>query len=94
MPKTHSWYCESILNENRDTHAFCLLRSPYKKSIQKKVVELCSGHPFREWKIGKVEGNELAQLLKFNIEYDTLYIRDEKEIPSSDKVASNDMPNA
>lgn len=87
-----SWYCQSFLNGNRDTHAFCLLRSPYRKSIQKKIVELCEGHPFRDWQIGVVEGETLDGLLKLNLEYDTLYIRD-AVVEGSDK-ASNESMNA
>jgi hypothetical protein len=77
MPKTHSWYCESKTPDER-LHAFCLLRSPYKRSVQYKIQELSDGHGFLNWELMKIDAKTEAEFLENNLEYDTLYVGENK----------------
>ena len=75
MPKTNLWYCESTKN---NLHAFCLLRSPYKKSVEKKIQELASGHGFMSWTLMKIDEATATEFAKNNIEFDSLYVGEKK----------------
>ena len=75
MAKVNSWYCESVKN---NLHAFCLLRSPYKKSVQNKIKQLADGHGFLSWTIMKIDEATVAEFAKNNIEYDSLYVGEKK----------------
>ena len=75
MAKQWNWYCDSTKG---NLHAFCLLRSPYKTSIKKKVIELTEGHGFLQWSIGKIDDDTLKQMTEANFEFDTLYVKDGK----------------
>ena len=75
--KVWSFYCES---KKDNLHAFCLLRSPYKRSVQYKIQELSDGHGFLEWSYIKMTPEQEKEFLENSYEFDTLYVRDPKEI--------------
>ena len=70
MALIHTWYCQSQKN---NLHAFCLLRSPYKTSVKKKIMELSDGHGFLKWEIGKLNDKQIKEFEENNFDYDTLY---------------------
>lgn len=71
MVKQHVWYCESVKNH---LHAFCLLRSPYKTSIKKKVIELSEGHGFLEWTLIKLTPEKANEFFQHQFNCDELYV--------------------
>lgn len=75
MARTHTWYCESTVNH---LHAFCLLRSPYKKSVQYKIQELSYGHGYLNWSLMKIDAKLEKEFLDNGIEFDTLYEGEKK----------------
>lgn len=76
MATVHTFYCQST---NNKFHAFCLLRSPFRKSIEKKIQELADGHGFLNWEIMKIDEKTEAEFIENNMDFDTLYVGEKKE---------------
>lgn len=74
IPKTKVWLYTSSVNGYQ---AFCLVRSPYKRSAQRKVRILSDGRGLLNWAGGALSNEDAEKLLSL-YEPNTLYLSEEQ----------------
>lgn len=70
MPSDKLWLCGS---HNGVVGAIILIRSPFKKQVEKKIAFLSQGRGYKNWTVSSVDEKEYEEILMNKFELNSLY---------------------